>query len=85
MRLLGEVISSPFLMFQRILNNPVFHIPKRISLKDAEISNEETLSHVRWNCKYHLVFISTYRHRMIYSEVRKKVTVHGLKFEIGER
>ena len=33
----------------------------------------ETLSHVRWNCKYHLVFISKYRHRTIYGEVGKKI------------
>jgi REP-associated tyrosine transposase len=33
----------------------------------------ETLSHVRWNCKYHLVFISKYRYRTIYGEVRKKI------------
>ena len=30
-------------------------------------------SHVRWDCKYHLVFISKYRQRAIYGEVRKKI------------
>ena len=33
----------------------------------------ETLSHVRWDCQYHLVFISKYRHRTIYGEVREKI------------
>ncbi len=31
------------------------------------------LSHVRWNCKYHLVFVSKYRHRLIYGAVRAKI------------
>ena len=33
----------------------------------------KSLSHVRWDCKYHLVFISKYRHRAIYGELRKKI------------
>ena len=33
----------------------------------------KTQSHVRWDCKYHLVFISKYRQRAIYGEVRKKI------------
>ena len=33
----------------------------------------KSLSHVRWEYKYHLVFISKYRHRTIYGEVRKKI------------
>jgi putative transposase len=37
------------------------------------MKNYETLSHVRWNCKYHLVFILKCRHRTIYGEVRKKI------------
>ncbi len=33
----------------------------------------KSLPHVRWDCKYHLVFISKYRQRKIYGEVRKKI------------
>ena len=33
----------------------------------------KSLSHVRWDCKYHLVFISKYRQRKIYGEVREKI------------
>ena len=33
----------------------------------------KTQSHVRWDCKYHVVFISKYRQRAIYGEVRKKI------------
>lgn len=33
----------------------------------------KSLSHVKWDCKYHLVFISKYRHRKIYGELRNKI------------
>ena len=33
----------------------------------------KSLSHVKWDCKYHLVFVSKYRHRKIYGEIRKKI------------
>ena len=31
----------------------------------------ESLSHTRWECKYHVVFISKYRRRTLYEELRK--------------
>ena len=33
----------------------------------------KTLSHVKWECKYHTVFVSKYRHKTIYGKVRKKI------------
>jgi len=33
----------------------------------------ESISHVRWDCKYHIVLITKYRHKKIYEELRKKV------------
>jgi len=33
----------------------------------------KSLSHVRWDCKYHVVFVSKYRQRSIYGEVRAKI------------
>ena len=33
----------------------------------------QSLSHVRWECKYHIVFLSKYRHKTIYVEIREKV------------
>ncbi len=33
----------------------------------------KSLSHVRWDCKYHIVFITKYRHKKIYGEVREKI------------
>jgi len=33
----------------------------------------QSLSHVRWDCKYHVVIIPKYRKRTPYGEVRKHV------------
>ena len=33
----------------------------------------KSLSHVRWDCKYHVVFVSKYRQRSIYGGVREKI------------
>ena len=40
----------------------------------------KSLSPVRWDCKYHLAFVSKYRHRSIYGGIRKKIgaIVRGL-------
>ena len=32
-----------------------------------------SLSHVRWDCKYPIVFVSKYRHETIYGKLRKKI------------
>jgi len=34
-----------------------------------------SLSHVRWDCKYHVVFIPKYRRKVIYGKLRAKVGV----------
>jgi putative transposase len=31
----------------------------------------ESLSHSKWDCKYHVVFVPKYRRKAIYGEVRK--------------
>ena len=33
----------------------------------------QRLSHVKWNCKYHVVIISKYRKRIMYEKRRKKI------------
>lgn len=29
-----------------------------------------TLSHTKWNCKYHIIFIPKYRRKVIYNKLR---------------
>ena len=33
----------------------------------------ESLSHTRWECKYHVVFIPKYRKKLIYGHIRKEL------------
>ena len=35
--------------------------------------DEKSLSHTRWNCKYHIVFTPKYRRKVIYGELRKDI------------
>ena len=43
-------------------------------------NSKESLSHTRWECKYHVVFIPKYRKKSIYGWVRKELgpIMHGL-------
>ena len=34
-------------------------------------SSYSSLSHSRWDCKYHLVFVPKYRRKKLYGEIRK--------------
>ncbi|MEW7985354.1 MAG: IS200/IS605 family transposase [Candidatus Thiodiazotropha sp.] len=33
----------------------------------------ESLSHTRWECKYHIVFIPKYRRKSLYGQIRKEL------------
>jgi len=33
----------------------------------------QSLSHVKWDCKYHIVIVSKYRNRSIYGELKKQI------------
>ena len=33
----------------------------------------QTLSHVKWECKYHVVFLPKYRRRVLYGRLRRKI------------
>ena len=33
----------------------------------------ESMSHVRWECKYHVVFIPKYRHKVFYGKARNRI------------
>lgn len=35
----------------------------------------ESLSHVRWECKYHVVIIPKYRRRVFYGKLRRQIDV----------
>jgi putative transposase len=37
------------------------------------LAQESSLSHTRWNCKYHIAFIPKYRRKVIYGKLRKAI------------
>jgi putative transposase len=37
------------------------------------MENFESLSHVRWECKYHIIFIPKYRRKAIFGKLRAKI------------
>ena len=36
-------------------------------------NDDSSLSHTRWNCKYHIVFIPKYRRKEIYGKLRSDI------------
>lgn len=36
-------------------------------------NDDSSLSHTRWNCKYHIVFIQKYRRKEIYGKIRTDI------------
>jgi len=42
-------------------------------MEDEPMHDWESLSHVRWDCKYHVVFVPKYRQKKLYGKFRRKV------------
>ena len=40
------------------------------SIGDIQIDNQ-SITHTRWNCTYHIVFIPKYRRKIMYGETKK--------------
>ncbi len=36
-------------------------------------NDDKSLAHTRWNCKYHIVFTSKYRRKVIYGKLRVSI------------
>lgn len=39
----------------------------------TKANDDSSLSHTRWNCKYHIVFIPKYRRKEIYGKLRRDI------------
>ena len=42
-------------------------------LKTGRDADESSLSHIKWNCMNHIVFIPKYRRKSIYEKLRKDI------------
>lgn len=37
------------------------------------MNDDSSLSHTRWNCKYHIIFVPKYRRKVIYGKLRAEI------------
>ena len=44
-----------------------------LETKEAVQMDNQSLSHVRWKCQYHIVFIPKYRKKVLYGKLRNDV------------
>ena len=47
-------------------------------------NDDSSLSHTRWNCKYHIVFIPKYRRKEIFGKIRALSDVPGAFLYLNE-
>ena len=45
----------------------------------------ESLSHTRWECKYHVVFIPKYRGKTLYGELRRHLGRYFANWRCGRK
>ena len=63
--------KPPFGIIQvicRLLENK-----RRFFMSRIKNDDESSLSHTKWNCQYHIVFIPKYRRKAIYSKLRRDI------------
>ena len=41
--------------------------------------DNQSITHTRWNCTYHIVFIPKYRRKIMYGELKRDINVWGIK------
>jgi len=48
-------------------------VSRQATRKGETMRSVESLSHSRWECKYHIVFIPKYRKKAIFGQIRKEL------------
>ena len=56
-----------------MIGNSPRKAPKKGVKEEKPMESRQSLSHLKWDCKYHIVIVSKYRNRTIYGKLRKKV------------
>lgn len=46
---------------------------KNIKRRTSKMNDVHSLSHSKWNCKYHIVFAPKYRRKVFYQEKRQEI------------
>lgn len=45
----------------------------KLNKRRACMSTDNSLSHTKWNCKYHIVFIPKYKRKEIYGKIKADI------------
>jgi putative transposase len=59
--------------FLRILRHFLLRKPLRETTGGNAMREWQSLSHVKWECKYHVVIVPKYRKRVLYGRVKREV------------
>lgn len=51
----------------------IVQVDSRTKAKEASKVDENSLTHTRWDCKYHIVFAPKYRRKVIYGKIKADV------------
>jgi hypothetical protein len=51
----------------------IYEPPKVQEMRRQPMNEQQSLSHTVWNCKYHIVWIPTYRKKSRFKELRQYV------------
>ena len=54
-----------------IVYHPIYEPPKVQKMRKHTMNTPKSLTHTKWECKYHLVWIPKYRRKTIYKELRQ--------------
>ena len=55
------------------LKETPFREPPKHHEREYSLTDYKSLSHARWECKYHVVFIPKYRKKAIYGQLRREL------------
>ena len=65
----GEEGKTPFAIYR----SAVCQLHKKKQREAIQMNDVNSLSHTRWNCKYHIVFAAKYRRKVFFGEKRRKI------------
>ena len=63
--------DSQSLTFPGLYESPSNVNRSKFTEREAFMSNVQSLSHTKWECKYHLTWIPKYRRKELYGDLRK--------------
>ena len=72
----GEILAPPQIVAGDVNGALAFDEPNHLNRSNSRtrggsMGNSKSLSHTRWDCKYHLVWVPKGRRKVLYGQLRK--------------